>query len=270
MKYMKVFVIDLDGTLLDHNKNIAENDRTRLINIQKKCDRIVLATGRNEKEANEYIEMLDLQHYNGAVILADGQYTVDFGDNSRETEPYLNTNDLGYLSKFLDKDMVIEAITPRKNFYIFFSFYNWRYWWFKFRNIYSDNVAITKQRALKSKINDIEKVTVGAISQDDIKQRILNNYDVFFVHEKKRYEIKHKGVNKAQALLRLMNKWGVKKDNVYLFGNDDNDICMFYISNNNYAVNSCTGEIRNIAAHILDDSASAVVDCICKISQEAD
>lgn len=262
---MKVFAIDLDGTLLDENKAISESDAASLVGIQKHGDRIVLATGRNQTEANLYIDILELRQHKGAVILADGQYIEDFCNDKTYELPFLNIKDTIFLLNLVTKDNTIEVITPGKNYYIFYTTLSAAYWKFKIRNLFSKNAAISKKHIKKMNPKRIEKIVTDRIIENSYREEIERNYELFYVHDKKRYEIKQKHVNKAKALSKLIKEWGVSRENLYVFGNDDNDICMMNLTQNSYAVFDSTDIVKETANYMLKEQSSAVVDCILSI-----
>ena len=67
----KIVALDLDGTLLDSEKNIAKSTAQYLISIQKKFP-IILITGRAYKNSKYYYKILNSHSYlvtnNGAQI----------------------------------------------------------------------------------------------------------------------------------------------------------------------------------------------------------
>ena len=69
---IKVIVCDLDGTLLNHRKQITEATAQYLIQLQEAGYRLVLASGRFYYELTGYIEQLKMKKFDGYAICANG------------------------------------------------------------------------------------------------------------------------------------------------------------------------------------------------------
>lgn len=69
MTKKKLFVFDIDGTLLDDNKNLAESTKEAVSSLMKNHE-VAIATGRNRSMAMEVIKELGISNYivcNGAA-----------------------------------------------------------------------------------------------------------------------------------------------------------------------------------------------------------
>lgn len=69
MTEKKLFVFDIDGTLLDDNKNLSETTKKAIKNLKKRHE-VAIATGRNRTMAMEVIKELEISNYivcNGAA-----------------------------------------------------------------------------------------------------------------------------------------------------------------------------------------------------------
>ncbi len=89
MKY-KLIAIDLDGTLLDDEKNISMEDRNVLKKLLDKGYEIVIATGRRYWSAKRFVRDVN----NGLVILANnGNIVRRSKDDTVLIKKYLNVKD---------------------------------------------------------------------------------------------------------------------------------------------------------------------------------
>ena len=69
-------------------------------------------------------------------------------------------------------------------------------------------------------------------------------------------------MNKGESLKILLDRWNIPEDEVYVFGNDDNDISMMRVTRNSYSMDSGTESLKQQAANILRDSPSIIVNTI--------
>lgn len=75
-------------------------------------------------------------------------------------------------------------------------------------------------------------------------------------------EITAHGANKGSAVLRVAEKLGISRDNIYCVGDNQNDIPMLAISARGFAPANCAQEVRDWGAHTVcacDDGAIADV-----------
>lgn len=68
----EVIVLDLDGTLLNSQKQITSATRQALIDIQKAGKKVVLASGRSEHGVISYAEELELSRYGSYILSYNG------------------------------------------------------------------------------------------------------------------------------------------------------------------------------------------------------
>ncbi|MFI3327944.1 MAG: Cof-type HAD-IIB family hydrolase [Rikenellaceae bacterium] len=76
MKY-KVIVLDLDGTLMNSEKNLSEENRSTLIELQKQGTRVMLASGRPTYGIMPVAQKLELEKYNGYILAYNGCEVIE-------------------------------------------------------------------------------------------------------------------------------------------------------------------------------------------------
>lgn len=103
---IKLIVCDLDGTLLNHHKQISFNTVNYLIKLQQKHYTLVLATGRFYYELEPYIKQLKMREYGGYVICCNGLSVYELASNKIHEFSYLETNDLNQLIALRQKSKV--------------------------------------------------------------------------------------------------------------------------------------------------------------------
>jgi len=259
-----VFLVDLDGTLLNAEGKLEIEDIKRIKRIQKEGHTIVICTGRTEKEAQSIIQDLEIEKYKGLAILADGQYIIDYKINKVIQLEFLCDKDVMaiYTKCPQYKNRNIQLFCKDRNYRIVNSIISPVYFKTKVKRYLGnkkDNTRVLTKRALaKTRIQQIEKMTITSGNDVFSNIALLNEFEIYYVHDKKRFEIKHKGVNKASATLIALHNRNAYTYNIIAFGNDDNDICLFKIANESYAVANATEKLKDEANYILDPISSAV------------
>ena len=68
-------------------------------------------------------------------------------------------------------------------------------------------------------------------------------------------EISPKGVSKGTALEFLIKEMGIDKSDVLVVGNDQNDLPLFEMFENSFAISNSEGLIKNKAKYVINDFA---------------
>lgn len=74
---IKAIVLDIDGTLLNDEKQLTPRTKDSLIDAQKQGVKIVLASGRPTPGMWKYAAELQLDRYNGMLVSYNGAYVVE-------------------------------------------------------------------------------------------------------------------------------------------------------------------------------------------------
>ena len=78
---IKLIAIDLDGTLLDDNKEISQDNKIAIQKAKTYGIKIIIASGRPYFRVKEILQQLDLNHNTDYVITYNGGCIL-IGDNS--------------------------------------------------------------------------------------------------------------------------------------------------------------------------------------------
>ena len=76
MKY-KLLVLDVDGTLLNNQKEISPRTLAALLKVQQMGVHIVLASGRPTNGVMPIAEKLELNHYGGYILSYNGGQIIN-------------------------------------------------------------------------------------------------------------------------------------------------------------------------------------------------
>ncbi|MGN1343177.1 MAG: HAD family hydrolase [Traorella sp.] len=106
MNDIRLFALDLDGTLLNDHKVLSENTIQVLLDYQKKGYQIAIASGRYYKEIERFANMLQLEKYHGYVVCGNGYEVID-----------MTTNQHHYF-QMIDKDIIKDCIQLANSFHL--------------------------------------------------------------------------------------------------------------------------------------------------------
>lgn len=248
---IKLLVLDLDGTLLDHGF-LPEEWQKRLLELQQSGIKLMLATGRNPEDASCYVQALQVKENGGAVAFSDGQYLMDYADGVYTEFAFLEfpkvVTEAGKLTELPDP---ILMFGKQGDYRVFRSACSLRYLKERIRHVLRKGKTQLLLRGDPKRIADIDKLAVLPGTAGFDPDRLREAYEVTYESAKKRYEIKHKGVHKGNAVRAIQEKYGCKQHEVAVFGNDENDIRMLEQYENSYVVANAAENVREKARHVL-------------------
>ncbi len=259
---MNTFVIDLDGTLLSDSGKLESDVAAKLIQVQKMGSRIIIASGRTYSEEKEIIEALELEKYNGAAILADGQYIYDYSSGEKFVRERLTVRDIQRIIKEIGvSGHQVKVFSQDRTYLIFHTKFCLKFLkyfiakWIKRSNIHLIDVK---------QLEDIVEADKIATDHGENIDHIRNYYEVTYNSDKCRYEIKQKNVNKASSVRQILHD---SREDVFVFGNDENDICLFNEFPNSYVMENSRRTVKNFAKHtILKSEGQTVLSEIFRIA----
>lgn len=242
---IKMIVTDMDGTLLNDNKNIHEDFDSVFAQLMEKKIKFVVASGRHYSEMHKYFK----DYHENIIYIAENGGQIVYKDK----EIYSSPMDMDHIYNLAKDAMNIEGVdiilSGEKNLYL----YNFRKlpveqlrdFYFKYKVI--ENPYDLKENVFKISIYN-EKgsdfITHKTI-YDNWKDK-LNVISSAFVWT----DIQNKGTNKGSAVTILKDKFGIQSEEIMAFGDYNNDIEMLQLAHHSYAMENASDEIKQIANFI--------------------
>lgn len=116
MKY-KLLVLDIDGTLLNNNKEITSRTQSAILKAQQMGVHIVLASGRPTNGVMPLAEALELNHYGGFVLSYNGGQIINAQTGELLFEKRIDKEMIPYLHRKA-KDNNFAIFTYHKDYII--------------------------------------------------------------------------------------------------------------------------------------------------------
>ncbi|AKX34160.1 HAD family hydrolase [Spiroplasma litorale] len=265
---------DIDGTILYKWDEVSEENQKTILEFQKKSNNaLTLVTGRNYFIVDFLVEKLNIKL---PIVCSNGSSVID-----PITKKYISKN-------HFEKDEIYEIM---KRFYetgIGFVLHNdFRAhivkndaWYSQFVLNKSESILLNQENnkviyvydSLKEMIeesinNDNEFVNIVLDCDNDKKIKIANELikklDLqsvqFNYPDGAKIEVYKKNVCKSYGLRNLLNYLQVDEDNLYVFGDNVNDICMFEDFKNSYAVENAIPELKKLAKEIIKNVRDGAV-----------
>ena len=267
---IKVIAMDLDGTALNHQKQLTERTRAAIQNAAKSGIQIVVATGRTFSSlAPEVLAMPEIT----CAITSNGAVVNQIPDGAVLLHNYPNPETVSEIAGMIQKEKIDTEVCTGGQAYIGQSYYD---------------------RVLEGKTNrDVQYVKTTRHPVSDIYQFLLEhrvaieniNLNFKTLEEKQQWQQRFQklpGVtptssflfnvelggattSKAHALQALLDEWQMTSQQVMAFGDSENDLGMIQMAGIGVAMANGMEEVKQ-AADLLAESNEE--DGVAKIIEQ--
>ena len=269
---IKLIASDMDGTLLNSNHKISEENIKAIKEAERKGIRFAIATGRDYESVkpvlNEYnlkcecivMSGAEYRDINGSVLesieidnedvkkIIEELHLVGLSCDILTDKGVYGSNKELYEKGLKERKEMLENTMSEEKLKEFEK---------QFRHLFNpkyvsdintftnENIKIYKVMAyskdcelieeLKGKFNKNENIAVASTFSNDI-------------------EITHVNAQKGRIISKVIKKLNIEKDEVMVLGDSFNDYSMFTEFNNSFAMGNAIDEIKNIATYITDSN----------------
>lgn len=252
----KVFIFDLDGTLLNSKEQMSERTINAIKKIYEKGSFIIIASGRMYKSTkiviNKYLPFLNeipIVSYNGAYVVShsgevvfesdiDKKLAIDIIKEAKKEKIHVQT--------YINDDLIADDDNNEIKGYAKHSGVD-----YKIVNDLEDYI-------LKNKYGPTKILTISDEKRLDFFQKNMQakyNNELNIVRSFNIYlDFLNKDSSKGIALKKLSNIYNFDLKNAYIFGDSENDISMLVLSNNSYAMDNASNHVKKSAKFIAPSS----------------
>ncbi len=251
MKY-KLLVLDVDGTLLNNEKEISKRTLSTLLKAQHTGIRIVLASGRPTSGLLPLAKALEMGNFGGYIVSYNGAQIINAENGEVMFDKRINPELIPYLEK-----------KARKNNFSIFTYHD-EY----LLTDNADNVHIRREAWLNNlRIMEEEEFSIAIdfapckcvlVSDDEEalrgleahwKRRLDGVLDVF-PSEPYFLEVVPCGIDKANTLGVLMEQLGVKREEVIAIGDGVADVTMLQLAGKSVAMGHAQDSVKICADYV--------------------
>ena len=270
---IKAIVMDMDGTLLDPSNKIMPKTKSALIQLQKKGIQLILASGRSYTRLMPYATELMMDKHRGWLLEVDGVAVYDLSKMERTIlrrmtmeEVQMVFSDLihrncesmacfddGVYDFFPDEIRQIKkTIRIMENLPEDFPWTGGPWGWLAdMRDGYPNIRYITHVSEISPPINKIQLMQEEQEIQflyQALTEKFLD-FNVFRTAPRQ-LEILPKGVSKGETLEKIMEREGWTKDEVLAFGDGENDVSLFDVVENSFAMGQAKAYVKERAKYV--------------------
>lgn len=261
MRY-KLFVTDMDGTLLNSNKEITLENKMAVNRLIENGIEVVLASGRHPALLKKYPIKLSIDTpvigCNGGIIknLASGETL--------------------YMSE-MKLDSVIKVIEVANRFKVDFWIYEKDYIFYnreidRVCNYIEDNKNAPKDEIVPlSKFNGISDLTEASgkilkvlfilIGREEVKEKLF--YELAKIpdievcqSDSVLIDVMNKGITKGRAVKLYAEKKGIKREEIIAIGDNHNDTSMIEYAGLGIAMGNAEEDVKRVSQYVTKDCDS--------------
>lgn len=259
---IKLIAIDLDGTLLNSQKEVPKENIKAIQAAAKAGVKIVLCTGRPKSGIMPYFEALGLsdEEY---VILNNGSTTYNTKDWSLVGYSSLNQQEIADLQALCDNELEIDlTLTAEKTYYVVgdqvpdLVAYDAGLVFDTAKAASLEAIAADGQIVFQAMYMGDEKALDAFQAKHD--QELSQHYSTVR-SQSYIYEAMPKGTTKASGLKALADYLGLSADNVMALGDAANDLEMLSYATHSVAMGNATDEVKAICRYVTTTNDEAGV-----------
>ena len=274
----KLIAVDLDGTMLNSYGEVTENTKRVIRQTRQKGTEVVIASGRSIDSIKSIATEVGSSKY---MIAGNGAVVYDIEQNKILYEKYIPKNKALDIIRICEANSIYYNVYTNKSIIASSLRYNVLYYYKEnLKKEDSKKTNITLVDNIENYINQMKDEKIMKIFICDITKAVFNSIvkkfspihdiDILDVSHMSRKVIKQgtedipieyyyteismKNVDKWYAIEFLINKLGIKKEEVIAIGDNMNDKKMIQESGKGIIMQGSTPHITEIADYITEDN----------------
>ncbi|MCD8018772.1 MAG: Cof-type HAD-IIB family hydrolase [Clostridiales bacterium] len=254
----KLVAFDMDGTLLNSQKQISEKTLETLKKTVKEGKDIALSTGRGLAELSEYMDILSDVHY---LDCSSGALVYDRLEKKVIAQSAISVSDMKKLLEIATKEDIMLHILSERSIVQRSHFENMEAYQMGIYKPMFDLVADKCEDMISYYFADpkpVEKFNMyhrtpesRARTEERVKKAGLS-VDMEYA-ETTSLECNAVGVNKGSGLLKLCEYLGITAEEAIAVGDSDNDVTILNVAGLAVAMGNADEKIKNLADVIVAD-----------------
>ncbi|MGX7202138.1 HAD family hydrolase [Enterococcus plantarum] len=260
---IKAIVLDIDGTLLNDEKQLTAQTKEALIAAQKNGIKVILASGRPTSGMLKYADELQMDQHNGLVISYNGAHVLDVSTQKELFSQPLSIEQskiiLNHLKQFDVKPMIAKDNYMYVN-NVFDGLLDLTFYEGPFNIIEYEsrggNFQLCEKDDLATFVDfPLHKILVAA-QPDYLQENWQKLYAPFeqsvsgVFSAPMYFEFTDKGIDKANALEQTLKPLGIDREHIISFGDGHNDLSLIHYAGVGIAMGNAVEELKSAADKI--------------------
>lgn len=238
----KIIFFDIDGTLLDHDKNLPLSTKKAITTLKDKGYKVAIATGRAPflfKDLREELKIDTYVSFNGQYVVVDGEVIY---------EQPLDKQELTSMIKFAEKSdhpLVYQSSEDMVSSVEYHPHIEESFDSLKLCHPYCNNEFLEQNEIYQALLFCTEK-------EEGVYLETFRQFDFVRWHQFST-DVLPVGGSKAKGIQYVIKKLNISEDNVYAFGDGLNDIEMMEYVKHSVAMGNALEPVKEAAEHVTKD-----------------
>lgn len=261
----KMIVLDLDDTLLRDDHSISARTKEALMKAQENGVKVVLASGRPTFGMLPIADELSLAEYGSFILSFNGGKIINYATKEElfsstlsltavENLYELSQREGVYIHTYVGNEIIAEEANPYTSIESKLTKLP-----IKIVNSFVEGVQEEVVKALMVGDPDKMKIVEAKLQKELAEEFSVMRSKPFFL------EFTEKGVTKGTSLNHLIQKCGIKQEEVIAIGDSYNDQEMIEFAGLGVAMGNAPDDIKAIANHVTDTNMN---DGVAKVVEE--
>ena len=271
---IKVIIMDIDGTLLNNEKQLTVETKEALLKAQDDGVLLVLASGRPYNGLVHLGNELNMNKHNGLFVCFNGSKVLNYQTGDILFNNAISVEDAKKIFDHLDKfDGCRPMVDHGEYMYVNNVFDNYIHYSqgpAKYTHDGLFDVMQYESRGNSYKLCEIDHLSnwvsepVNKILTYGDPDYLKDNYEAIYAPFKDKvnamftapfyYEFTAKGIDKTKAIKTALEPLNIKQDEIIAFGDAQNDKTMVEYAGVGVAMGNATDELKEVADYITDDN----------------
>ncbi|MET3644395.1 Cof-type HAD-IIB family hydrolase [Streptococcus gallinaceus] len=247
---IKLLALDMDGTLLDDQKRLSQENIQAIHKAVDAGVKLVLCTGRMLPGVKPYFDQLNLDAENEYVIVNNGCSTHQTKDWSLVDWAELSPDDIAYLAGFAKDSQLQLTLFDEEHYFVLDEEAN-DYVKADTEVVFLEPITLPLDQAIQFPGHLFQGMYVGSQAAcDEFQERHQEELTQRFNgvrSQKTIYEVLPLGVSKASALKKLAKLLNIDPSEIMAMGDANNDIEMLEFAGLSIAMGNADDHIKALA-----------------------
>ncbi len=255
---IKLFISDLDGTLLGMNHYMKSEDIQAIQELTAGKVQLAVASGRMDHEINEVLKRMEVS---GHRVSQNGAFVYDHESNNIHSKTFDESTarkvmeDMEEVPLLKTVSTADRTYTPKHSKWIDVISEQ------LFHDIIVDPNMIEEfgKTIHPSKISLHGREEEVIVASRMIDKKYGQNLDSFVSHETC-VDMMPKAINKGTGIKALLQEINIKPEEIACVGDSFNDLSMFELTPHSYAMSTARPEVKERASQVVDHVHEAIED----------
>lgn len=243
----KLILFDVDDTIIDHStakSSIPDKTKYAINKLQEQGHYVGLATGRSMAHVEHIMELLNMTTavtYSGHLVVCEGKEIF---------KQYIDRDELELVLKDVFRTIFPAVCIDESNIYVKDFFGRVKHAMYNEENSLVGEELVTHKTPIKKLDKTSRDYLCMMVFRTGLKKPERFKKIDFNPWGNKGYEIYSKGISKLSGIKVLAKELNVSMDDVYVFGDNYNDIHMLANIKNSVAVGNGVKEAKKAASYV--------------------